>query len=332
MTTLPALFGPYGSSALPWIDRFAGYGANALWFHGFDPDAFDACEKFGVYPCVEFKTFRVNFEERPDLIPIGVNGQPIRFGPLVQGVCLSKKDFLDETVSHLEDGLLCYQPRGIWLDYLTYAGWFETATPDLQDSCFCPDCIAEFCEAAGVDADTPGQILKGVPELWVKHKCERVAALASTFSGLIRKQLPECIIGAYLCPWLPGEYDQALTRIFAQDYAMLAPAIDIFTPLIYCTKSGRDPGWGRRFLEASTGFVPKGRSVQLILDVLEYPDSLMATAGSLIPSLGVQIYGGAEIFRDEKRAGGFAQAVKEIQMRLEIYDRGLSSSSANEPG
>ena len=40
-------------------------------------------------------------------------------------------------------GVRAFHPAGIWLDYLTYAGWFETPTPDLQDSCFCAACIAE---------------------------------------------------------------------------------------------------------------------------------------------------------------------------------------------
>ncbi len=154
------LFGPYGSSALKFADRFAQYGANAIWFHGFDPAAFEACQKNNILPCVEFKTFRANFDERPDLIPTGADGRPMRYGRLVQGVCLSKKYFLEETEAALMDGLRQFHPAGIWLDYLTYAGWFETPAPDLQETCFCPECIAEFCEATGVDAATPDQILK----------------------------------------------------------------------------------------------------------------------------------------------------------------------------
>ncbi len=314
--SFPALFGPYGSSAVEFLDQFARHGANALWFHGFDGEAFAACEKYGVQACVEFKTFRADFGERPDLAPIGVDGQPIRYGSLVQGVCLSKKDFLEETEAHLVDGLHSYQPRGIWLDYLTYGGWFETPTPDLQDSCFCPECIAAFCDGMGVDADTPEQILKTAPGLWERHKCERVAGLAGRYAELIRAHLPGCMSGAYMCPWLPDEFEGALTRIFAQDYQLLAPAIDVFTPLIYCTKSGRDAAWGRRFLEASVDFIPQGRPVQLILDMLEFPESLLATAEANVPSLGVQIYGGAEIFRDGEKAAVFGKAVEKIRTRL----------------
>ena len=103
-------------------------------------------------------------------------------------------------------------------------------------------------------------------------------------------QLPECIIGAYMCPWTPAEFDGALTRIFAQDYALLAPAIDVFTPLIYVAKSGRTPEWGREFLEMSPAFVPPGRKVQLILDALDFPDSLLAAAESSRPSWGIQLF------------------------------------------
>ena len=311
--SIPFLVGPYGSSALKSIDQFARYGANALWFHGFDALAFAACERYAIQPCVEFKTFRADFAKRPELRPIGVDGQPIRYGALVQGVCLSQQDFLDETQANLVDGLRRFQPRGIWLDYLTYAGWFETPAPDLQDSCFCAVCIAEFCNASGVDADTPEQILRTAPERWERHKCERVAGLALQYAGLIRAHLPGCIIGAYMCPWLPDEFERALTRIFAQDYALLAPAIDVFTPLIYCQKSGRDAAWGRRFLEAAPGFVPKERPVQLILDMLDFPHSLLAAVEAQPPSLGMQIFGGAEIFGDAGRGEVFLRAVEKLR-------------------
>ena len=60
MQSLP-FFGPYGSSALPFIERFAAHGANAFWFHGFDATAIEACAHHAIAACVEFKTFRADF-------------------------------------------------------------------------------------------------------------------------------------------------------------------------------------------------------------------------------------------------------------------------------
>jgi hypothetical protein len=312
MTNL-LLFGPYGSAALEHVDRFADYGANAFWFHGFNEAAFEACKRHDIAPCVEFKTFRADFNERPELIPIGVDGKPIRYGRLVQGVCLSKKDFLAETEENLLAGLRAFRPTGIWLDYLTFAGWFEMPDPDLQESCFCPDCIADFCEAAGIDGTTPDEILRHHAAQWTRHKCERIAHFAGHYARLIRAHLPNCIIGAYMCPWRPDEFDGALRRIFAQDYDLMAPAIDIFTPLIYVEKSGRHVRWGRDFLEQSGSFIPRNRKVQLILDAMDFPDSLLAVVHSERPSWGIQLFGGAQVFAEPEQAQLFRDSVERIR-------------------
>jgi hypothetical protein len=307
------LYGPYGSAAIAYLDRFAEYGANALWFHGFDPSAFDACQKNHIAACVEFKTFRADFTAHPELIPTGADGKPIRYGDLVQGVCLSQEEFLAETEANLLAGLQTFQPTGIWLDYLTYAGWFETPEPDLQESCFCRACIAEFCQATGIDAEAPGQILGSHSQAWTAHKCERVAGFAQGYADLIRQHLPGCIVGAYMCPWVPEEFGGALRRIFAQDYDLLAPAIDVFTPLIYCAKSGRPHTWGRAWLEQAPQFVPPERQVQLILDALDFPGSLLETAKASKPGWGLQLFGGAKVFANPLQAKIFWEAVEQIQ-------------------
>jgi hypothetical protein len=308
----PLLFGPYGSAALARIDQLAAYGANACWFHMFDAQAFEICARHDIAACVEFKTFRADFDAHPELIPIGIDGRPIRYGQLVQGVCLSQQAFLEETEANLRSGVSTYRPAGIWLDYLTYAGWFEMPDPDLQESCFCHACIATFCEATGIDAPTPAEILAHHAGAWADHKCARIAGFGLHYAQIIRAQLPGCVVGAYMCPWTPAEFDGALTRIFAQDYARLAPAIDVFTPLIYGTKSGRPTTWGREFLEAAPAFVPPDRQVQLILDALDGPASLAETAASTRPSWGLQVFGGDKVFADPSFAQVFHEAVARI--------------------
>jgi hypothetical protein len=311
--TIPMLFGPYGSAALAHADKLAAYDVNACWFHMFDETAFEACAQHGMAACVEFKTFRADFDAHPELVPIGVDSKPIRYGSLVQGVCLSQPAFLEQIETALRDGIRTYQPVGIWLDYLTYAGWFEMPDPDLQESCFCRACIATFCERTGIDAPTPAEILSLHSDAWAQHKCAQIAGLAAHYAQIIRAQLPGCLVGAYMCPWTPAEFEGALTRIFAQDYALLAPAIDVFTPLIYGTKSGRPATWGRAFLEAAPAFVPRDRKLQLILDALDGPDSLLETAAAARPSWGLQVFGGASIFAEPATAQVFRRAVAQIR-------------------
>lgn len=313
---IPLLFGPYGSADLPANVR--DYGVNAVWFHGFNEQAFMDCDKRGLEACVEFKTFRADFHKYPELIPIGVDGKPIRYGRLVQGICLSHKDYLAEIEQNLISGLQMFSPRGIWLDYLTYTGWFETPEPDLQESCFCTSCIEAFCLSSGIDAASPEEILSTYAEQWKIHKCQRIASYSLHYAALIKSKLPDCIIGAYMCPWTPEQFDGALTRIFAQDYQLLADSIDVFTPLIYDKKSGRNADWGREWLIRSPEFVPVSSKVQLILDAMDYPDSLVETAASTVPSWGIQMFAGAPLFQDSEQAKVFHQSVEAIRNQVGI--------------
>lgn len=314
---IPLLFGPYGSAALAHSDKLAHYDANACWFHMFDQRAFEICAQQNIAACVEFATFRADFTAHPELVPIGVDGKPIRYGTLVQGICLSQTAFLEQIASNLRTGVQTYRPAGIWLDYLTYAGWFEVPDPDLQESCFCAACIATFCEQTGIDATTPAEILADYRDAWTQHKCAQVASFAAQYAQIIRAELPDCIIGAYMCPWTPTEFDGAMSRIFAQDYARLAPAIDVFTPLIYGVKSGRPPTWGRTFLDSAPAFVPPARKVQLILDAGDGPASMVETAAAVQPSWGLQIFSGASVFADHATAQVFQSAVAQIRATAE---------------
>ena len=62
--------------------------------------------------CVEFKTVRADFSAHPELVPTGVDGQPIRFARAVQGVCLSRREFTDR----VEQDLLAGNPMVSGLD------------------------------------------------------------------------------------------------------------------------------------------------------------------------------------------------------------------------
>lgn len=311
--SIPLLFGPYGSAELP--SNVKDYEVNAVWFHGFHEPSFAACEKRDLHACVEFKTFRADFVQHPELIPIGKDGKPIRYGKLVQGICLSQKEYLFQIEEQLIVGLKRFQPRGIWLDYLTYGGWFEEPEPDLQESCFCTACIEDFGLHTNIDAATSDEILSKYAQEWTLHNCRKIASFALHYSKIIKNKLPDCIIGAYMCPWTPEQFGGALTGIFAQDYTLLQEAIDIFTPLIYCKKSGENPEWGQAWLEQSPHFVPRDRHVQLILDALDYPESLTKSAASQVPSYGLQMFGGAPLFQDPDKAILFKQAVEVIRDR-----------------
>lgn len=95
-----------------------------------------------------------------------------------------------------------------------------------------------FCEQTDIDAAKLADILARHGAAWTQHRCDRIARYAAHYAQMIQSALPDCVVGPYMRPWMPEEFDGAFRRIFAQDYALLAQTIDVFTPLIYGTKSG----------------------------------------------------------------------------------------------
>jgi hypothetical protein len=59
--------------------------------------------------------------------------------------------------------------------------------------------------------------------------------------------------------------------------------------------------------------------VQLILDALDGPASLVETAAAAWPSWGLQVFGGAAVFADSALAQAFQAAVARIRLDIASY-------------
>ena len=61
---------------------------------------------------------------------------------------------------------------------------------------------------------------------------------------------------------------------------------------------------------------PRDRKALLILDMKDFPDSVIATAASPKPSWGLQMFGGAALFEDPAAVKTFAKAVETIRKTI----------------
>lgn len=304
------LRGTYGEKGIDYARDIKKTGCNALWYHGFRESGFEACERYNLKPCVEFRTFRADYDRRPGLVPLDVQGNPLRRGTHFQGICPSQRDFIDERLAELADGMARFSPHGVWLDYLTGGGWFESARPDLQENCFCPSCVEAFEAFSGIDCDSPSVILEQHRADWTDFHCRRIARLGSEFARIIKAADSQCLVGVYMCPWTPEEYGGALRTVFGQDYALLADFTDVFTPLIYAEKSGRPAAWARDFIKEAGRFVPPEKPVIPILDALDFPGCLEALVKVKGLSRGFQMFAGGELFSRRESRLEFARLME----------------------
>ena len=141
---------------------------------------------------------------------------------------------------------------GLWLDFIRYPGLWETAVPEIPDTCYCPRCLKKF------QADSKIQMPKGLegkdaaawirgnaPYEWMKWKKEQIAS----FVVAVKKILTEnpgkrpLKLGLFLAPWTKGERGNAVSYLLGQDPFELAELVDVISPMVYHKMCGKSPKW-----------------------------------------------------------------------------------------
>jgi hypothetical protein len=84
-----------------------------------------------------------------------------------------------------------------------------------------------------------------VPEKWQKWKNEQITSFVRDARKLINRYSRERKIqlGVFLVPWKKSENGGALSFLLAQDAGLLAPYIDLFSPMVYHKMVAKPAAW-----------------------------------------------------------------------------------------
>ena len=141
---------------------------------------------------------------------------------------------------------------GLWLDFIRYPGFWETAAPEIPDTCYCPRCLKKF------QADSKVQMPKGVegkdaaawirgnaPYEWMKWKKEQIASFVSETRDVMEKNRGKrpLKLGLFLVPLTKGERGNAISYLLAQDPFQLSALVDVISPMVYHKMCGRGAEW-----------------------------------------------------------------------------------------
>ncbi len=142
---------------------------------------------------------------------------------------------------------------GVWLDFIRYPGRWEQTHPELPDSCYCPRCLAKFQADSGVriggEAATVTAKAKWIRENarlpWTAWKKEQIVSFAREAKQLLGQAAGDrrIVLGAFVVPWRKSDFNGALSFTLAQDAKLLAPFIDVFSPMAYHRMVGRPVPW-----------------------------------------------------------------------------------------
>lgn len=227
---------------------FVGHGA-------LDRETVARCRREGARVYAEFGLFQGKkiAEARPELWPIGADGQRLKPQNWYLGLCPDQDAFRKEKLAELAEVVRKFDVDGVWLDFIRYPGHWEVRAPRLPHSCFCDRSLARFARAARLklpEGDTAARaawILTEHADAWTRWKCAQIADFARDARRIVKAVRPDALLGAFVVPWRPDEHDGAIRTILGQDYARLARHIDVFSPMVYHRMVGRPADWVGEF-------------------------------------------------------------------------------------
>lgn len=233
---------------------------NALFLPANHPDIPDLKAKnFKIFTSVNIFGSTGPWRDQPDTRPITADGSPLSADGH-GGICPTHPQWRQGRLNHIDQLLQLppqHRPDGIWLDFIRYPGTWETATPGLPDTCYCPRCLTQFQQDSGLTlpaVSAPAQAAQWISAhaafAWMSWKKEQINSLVRDIRTRINTLAPESrpLLGLFLVPWQKGEYKNALSYHLAQDPFLLSKSADVLSPMLYHGMTGNETAWVTRML------------------------------------------------------------------------------------
>ena len=247
--------GVYGNPGPLWDKGFklSDLGVNSIFVHSgsINQEMIDRARADGLKVYAEFATLNgKNYvDTHPEAWAINEKGEKVEAASWFMGVCPTEPGFRQYRYNQLRDLLEKYELDGVWMDYVHWHAQFEEPEPILVETCFCNHCLQSFSEDTGTEIpqdSIPGKaqwILNNHDDLWREWRCKVIHGWAVDMKDIIKEIRPEALLGLYHCPWDDQEFNGARYRILGLDYDLLKETVDVFSPMVYHGRMGREPMW-----------------------------------------------------------------------------------------
>ncbi len=247
--------GVYGHPKPLWDKGFTlpELGVNAVFVHGgsIDSALMERAKNENIKVYAEFATLNgKNYvEEHPEVWAINEKGERVEAASWFMGVCPTEPGFRDYRFNQLRKLIRDYDVAGVWMDYVHWHAQFEEPEPILPETCFCDHCLSSFSKNNNIkipgenNAEKANWILKNKDKEWRDWRCEVIYDWSVQFREIIETEKPGTLLGIYHCPWTDQEFDGARRRILGLDYDLLRDVFDVFSPMVYHERMGREPVW-----------------------------------------------------------------------------------------
>ena len=253
--------GIYGSPKPFWEKnlRLGELGVNAIFIHhgSINEAMIKQAKAEGVKVFAEFATLNgKNYvEQHPEAWAVDNTGQKVKPATWFMGVCPTEPGFKEHRLNELKSLLGEFDIDGVWMDYLHWHAQFEDPKPILPETCFCDHCLNSFQSASrltipdGTTSKKAEWILQNHDKAWRNWRCSVIAGWVKDFKSTLDREKPGTLLGVYHCPWDDDDFGEARRRILGLDYDSLKETVDVFSPMVYHGRMGKDPDWVKENIE-----------------------------------------------------------------------------------
>lgn len=295
--------GIYGHPKPLWDKGYTlpEFGINAVFLHSHSIDSalMKRTKKEGISVYSEFATLNgKNYvDKHPEAWAINEKGEKVKAATWFMGVCPTEPGFRNYRFNQLRQLLRKHDIKGIWMDYVHWHAQFEDPDPILPETCFCDHCLSQFSEKMNIklpDGKTKTKatwILTHKDKEWRDWRCNVIYDWAISFRNIIEQEKPGTLLGLYHCPWNDEEFNGARRRILGLDYDLLKNVFDVFSPMVYHARMGRNPNWVEenttwfcKKIQAKNGDHPK---VWPIIQAYNNPYTITADEFKLVLNGGI---------------------------------------------
>lgn len=245
----------FGTPEVIWKrgESLRDYGINAVFIGhgGLKGELLKRCRREGARVFFEIGIFvgKATAEKHPELHPIGADGKPLKPDGWYLGLCPTVEWYRNERLHIIRETLEKYDVDGVWLDFIRYPCHWEVKRPRIEQACFNDSCLTKFQRDTGIkpQGETRAQkaqwILKHHLDDWTKWKCQQIASFCQQVRDIIYRVRPNALLGIFSVPWREQDYEDAIHKIIAQDFELLAKYVDVFSPMVYHIMCGFPADW-----------------------------------------------------------------------------------------
>ena len=247
--------GVYGNPKPLWDKghQLNELGVNAIFVHSgaIDQNMIERARSEGLKVYAEFATLNgKNYvDEHPEAWAINEKGEKVEAASWFMGVCPTEPGFRQYRFDLLRDLLNKFDLDGVWMDYVHWHAQFEEPEPILPETCFCDHCLQTFSKDSGIEipegttVEKAAWLLAEQDKKWRDWRCQVIVDWAVEIKSIVKEIRPDALLGLYHCPWDDTEFEGARRRILGLDYDLLEETIDVFSPMVYHGRMGREPEW-----------------------------------------------------------------------------------------